>query len=101
MKLTEEGIFMLDGGGAYCAAKSLYPDAKAFCEAVAMKGDEDYGESAEFDDLDYLIAHTKVAYAHHRVGYPPWSFDDTPSGWWQIEEEQGRGGSAVWYLNLN
>jgi len=97
-KLIDEGIFMLNGGGTYCAAKSLYPDAKAFCEAVAMKGDEDYGEPVQFDDLDYLIAHTKIAYAHHCVGQ--WNGDEY-TDWWQIEDEPGRARSPVWYLDLN
>ena len=91
---------MLDGGGAYCAAKSLYPDAKAFCEAVAMKGDEDFGEPNEYDDIACLVAHTKISYAHHCVGYPEWD-DNERRSWWQIEDEPGRGRSPVWYLDLN
>jgi len=100
MKLTEEGILTVDGGGAFWAAKSLYPDAKAFCEAVAMKGDDSYGEPVHFDDLDYLIAHTKIAYAHHCVGNHPCD-GDVFSTWWQIEDEPGCGRTPIWYLDLN
>lgn len=98
-KLIDEGIFMLDGGGAYCATKALYSDARAFCEAVAMKGDEDFGEPNEYDDIDYLVAHTKISYAHHCVGPLPWSAE--ASCYWQIEDEPGRGRSPVWHLDLN
>lgn len=95
-KLVDEGIFMLDGGGAYCVAKLLYPDAKSFCHAVIMEYEPDY-----LGGLDYMVSHTKLAYAHHRVGYPEWdALGDEPSSWWQIEEKQGRGGSPVWYLDL-
>jgi len=92
---------MLHGGDGYCAAKSLYPDAKSFCEAVAMDGDEDYGKPEQLGALDYLIAHTRIGYAHHCGGYPEWGYYNERSSWWQIEDEPGRGRSPVWYLDLS
>jgi hypothetical protein len=98
-KLVDEGIFALDHDSGFCAAKSLYPDARSFCEAVIKEKDSYYGEH-DLGDIDYLVRHTIIGYVHHCVGYR--DFDDIePGSWWQVEYEPGRGRSPVWYLDLD
>jgi hypothetical protein len=99
MKLSEEGIVELEGGGTYAAAESLYPDAKSFCEAV-IEFIKEGGEIFGLGDLDYLIDHTGIAFAHHCIAYLKGGRNDRRT-WWQIEDEPGRGRSPVWLCDLN